>query len=611
MNLFAPFNSDGYKLSHHMMYADKTEEVYSNLTPRSDRIYRANSATRYYDGKLVLLGVSAAFQEIVESWKQFFDMDKGIALARQKLYLDFYLGPDAVSIDNLSKLHDIGYLPLEVKSLEEGTKVPMGIPVLTVRNTVAHAYWLVNFLETTISNLTWKASTVATIAAEYRAMLVDFALRTGGSLEDVNWQAHAFACRGMSGPEDSARSEIGHIASFLGTDSLGSVMYAQQYMGAGNFVAASVPATEHAVATSNILRIEQELHNREYDFKTREQYSICLDMVSNKEDWRLIAEVMFAYELMEKFPKGVLSYVMDSFDFWTMLSRGLRYLKPVILRRETNGITPGRLVARPDSGDPVDVVCGVKIHKIDFELRNDGVTIDRFVDIAYKSLNFDEYDSGTDVSYYVEDLDGNILKVNGMIYREYDYTMHFDFTSVEPAELTIEEKGAIQVLWDEFGGTITDKGYKLLDDHVRLIYGDSITPKRALAILEGLEAKGFCSTNVVFGIGSYTYQCVTRDTFGFAVKATHTVVNGKDIAIFKDPKTDSKKKSAKGYLYVGRDPIFTNNGDVKGYGEQVLHNDVSREVEQDETNLLRTIFKDGQFIFANMPTLDSVRAKLM
>lgn len=600
MNLFAPFNSDGYKLAHCMMYADKTEEVYSNLTPRSDRIYRANSATRYYDGKLVLIGVAGAFQEIVESWKLFFDMDKGIALARQKLYLDFYLGPDAVSVDNLSKLHDMGYLPLEVKSLEEGTKVPMGVPVLTVRNTVAHAYWLVNFLETTISNLTWKASTVATIAAEYRAMLVDFALRTGGSLDDVNWQAHAFACRGMSGPEDSARSEIGHIASFLGTDSLGSVMYAQQYMGAGNFVAASVPATEHAVATSNILRIEQELIDGTYDFINEEQENILAQMAWNDEDDRLIAEVMFSYELMQKFPKGVLSYVMDSFDFWTMLSRGLHYLKPVILRRETNGITPGRLVARPDSGDPVEVVCGAPLKKIQYEVTSQSDWEETVCDLGHSVVQ--DLQDEEEVEFFIQDLDGVIISAKVSAYYEYDGSISCSYIGHSLAERSVEEKGAIEVLWDEFGGTITDKGYKLLDDHVRLIYGDSITPKRALAILEGLEAKGFCSTNVVFGIGSYTYQCVTRDSYGFAVKATHTVVNGKNIAIFKDPKTDSKKKSAKGYLFVGK---ATPESDYE------LFNDVPREMEQAENNCLRTIFKDGQFIFANMPTLDSVRAKLM
>lgn len=578
MKLFAPFNSDGYKASHYAMYASGTEMVYSNLTPRSDRIYRTK-ATRYYDGKLVFIGAQAAIQEIVEGWNEFFDMDKGIALARQKLYLDFYLGPDAVSTDNLAKLHDLGYLPLEIKTLEEGTKVPMGVPVLTIKNTVDHAYWLVNFLETTISNLTWKPATVATIAAEYRAMLVDFCLKTGGNLDDVNWQAHSFACRGMSGPEDSARSEVGHIASFLGTDSLGSIMHAQQYLGAGDFVAASVPATEHAVATSNILRIEKELSAIEYKFANKEQREIFDKMVLALEDIRLIAEVMFAYELMEKFPKGVLSYVMDSFDFWTMLSRGLRYLKPVILRRETNGITPGRLVARPDSGDPVKVVCGFKVCDTTLEAIENNSDRAEFYDLGYDYVRVDG-------KYYQIENEGFDSWFEG---NEYSYKQ------VEVSEEEI--KGAIEVLWDEFGGTITDKGYKLLNDHVRLIYGDSITPQRALEILEGLEAKGFCSTNVVFGVGSYTYQHITRDTFGKAVKATYTKVNGVGIPIFKSPKTDSKKKSAKGLLKVEKDAD----------GQYFLIDDVT--VEQEQTGELTTRFKDGQFY--NLTTLDKIRAKLM
>src|SRR3954454_6952499 len=80
--------------------------------------------------------------------------------------------------------------------------------------------------------------------------------------------------------------------------------------------------------------------------------------------------------------------------------------------------------------------------------------------------------------------------------------------------------------------------YKLLDPHVGLIYGDSITLARAEAILSGLKAKGFASGNVVLGVGSYTYQYVTRDTFGFAVKSTYGEVNGVGREIFKDPVTD-------------------------------------------------------------------------
>lgn len=541
MNLFAPFNSDGYKLGHAAMYAQGTESVYSNLTPRSDRLYRCKkhpltgettpNCTRYYDGKLVVVGCQGAIIEVVENWNKFFDMDKGIAIARFKLLCDNYLGPNIVSVDELSKLHDLGFLPLEIKTLDEGSKVNMGIPVLTITNTIAHAYWLVNFLETTISNLTWKTATSATIATEYRAMLKDFAIRTGTPLEIVDVQAHDFSARGMSGPEDAARTGFGPLAAGnLGTDSLGAVLYAQEYYGGGEFVGCSVPATEHAVATSNILRIESELTSGSYHFVDNEHGEIFSKMVANSEDLRLIAEVMFLYELMLRFPTGILSYVTDSFDFWAMISQGLPYLKDVIMRREGNGITPGKLVIRPDSGDPADVICGLT----DFEGR----------------------------------------------------------TNVSEAEFN----GAIRTLAGIFGTTNTETGHCMLDEHIGLIYGDSITTQRCLDILERLDKMGYASGNVMFGVGSYTFQCVTRDTFAFAVKATNTVVNGKSIAIFKDPKTDSKKKSAKGLLCVGYDDS----------GELVLSDDVSPEEEA--TGLLIRRFYNGQFF--NMTTVDEIRARL-
>lgn len=544
------------------MYADGTELVYSNLTPRSDRIYR-QKATRYYDGKLVVIGLQGAVMEIVENWQQFFEMDKAIALGQFKLLCDFMLGPDVVSVEGLSKLHDLGYLPLEIKTLEEGRKVPMGIPVLTIRNTVAHAYWLVNFLETTISDLTWKTMTNATIAAEYKAMLLDFAERTGSPIEGVAFQAHDFSARGMSGPEDAARSGFGHIANFLGTDTLASVLYAMKYYGAKDFVAASVPATEHAVTTSNILRIEQELHDGMYKFLGYDHEGIFLRMLEAREEPRLIAEVMFLYELMQKFPRGILSNVLDSFDFFGMLTKGLPYLKEVIMARESNGITPGKLVGRPDSGDPVKVICGYEI-------------VENFNNLDRSKLYACEFNAGE--------------------WYEIGYHPEMGWIDTKPLQ-DCEVKGAVQVLWEEFGGTTTAKGYKLLDEHIGLIYGDSITPQRCLEILERLEANGFASGNVVFGVGSYTYQCNTRDTFGFAVKATWTMVNGMPIAIYKDPKTDSKKKSAKGLLFVGRNS--------ESY---FLEDDVEPWQENSEDNLLKLLFLNG--VFLRRTTLTEIRERL-
>ena len=155
----------------------------------------------------------------------------------------------------------------------------------------------------------------------------------------------------------------------------------------------------------------------------------------------------------------------------------------------------------------------------------------------------------------------------------------------DPAsEDVIIRKGAYECMWDAFGGTINDKGYKVLDGHIGLIYGDSITLERQKLILKQLEDKGFTASNLVLGIGSYTYQYVTRDTHGFAMKATYGVVNGEGREIFKDPKTDSGlKKSAKGLLQV-----VTENGQF------VLKDQVSKEAELESE--LKTVFRNGSSI---------------
>jgi len=113
-------------------------------------------------------------------------------------------------------------------------------------------------------------------------------------------------------------------------------------------------------------------------------------------------------------------------------------------------------------------------------------------------------------------------------------------------------RGSFELAWEVFGGEINDAGYKMLDSHINLIYGDSITPERCEAICAGLAAKGFVPKSI-FGVGSYTYQYNTRDTFGFAMKATAGMVNGELREIFKDPITDDgTKKSARGLLAVHR-----------------------------------------------------------
>lgn len=228
-------------------------------------------------------------------------------------------------------------------------------------------------------------------------------------------------------------------------------------------------------------------------------------------NWRQKAETAYIKHLITTvYPEGIVSIVSDTFDFWSVLTYSLPLLSKEINERQ------GKVIIRPDSGNPVDIICG---HR-----------------------------------------------------GEEDGT---------PASI-----GALQMLWDTFGGRINDAGYKELNPKIGLIYGDAITVDRAKVILELMERKGFASTNIVFGVGSFTYQYVTRDTFGFAMKATSAVVNGERRAIFKDPVTDSaksSKKSAKGLLMVEVDN-----------GEFYLEQDVSEEWEK--KGLLETVFENGKLM---------------
>ena len=167
----------------------------------------------------------------------------------------------------------------------------------------------------------------------------------------------------------------------------------------------------------------------------------------------------------------------------------------------------------------------------------------------------------------------------------------------ETVELTPEQKGAVECLWDIFGGTTTEQGYKVLHERIGLIYGDSITLARLQAINERLMAKGFATTNVVKGVGSFTSQYMTRDSLGMAIKATWTQVNGKGYDIFKDPVTDigGVKKSAKGRMRVELE-----NGDYVMYDQQTAEKEARGE--------LKEVFRDGKILIEH--TLSEIRNRV-
>lgn len=523
--------TDSYKIFHADGYTPGTQFIYSNLTPRSDKIFMrgiSKEVAKFYDGKLIVMGIQGAVKELHYLWhEEFFSKPKAEVCDAYATRVAPYVGGLTVSTARFEELHDYGSLPIEVMAIQEGNHVNMGVPILTVVNTDPRFYWVTNYLETYLSAQIWKPCTTATIAGVYRNILKHYAKLTGSPLSFVNWQGHDFSNRGMSGMEDAARSGMGHLVSFTGTDTIQANEYADYaYRGAETFVSGSVPATEHSVMTLDGIDGEFELFKR---------------------------------IITESVPTGIVSLVADGFDYWKVLTEFLPALKDDILARKPDALGFAKVVIRPDSGDPVDIVCGT--------------VQDRFetLDEAIKKINSRHTDQAN------EDCEGShcmgldsystVVQVGAKYfelttpfeYNRHDKTYYYidnwsqgaGTTTAKLIDATPEMKGSIEVLWDTFGGTTTETGHKLLDSHIGLIYGDSITLDRAHQILDILAKKGFASANVVFGIGSYTYQVISRDTFGMAMKATWAMVNGEPRNIFKDPKTgDGLKKSAKGLLRV-------------------------------------------------------------
>lgn len=520
---FGAISTDVYKLGHADMYMKGTDMVYGNLTPRSNRLFKAPTG---YDGKMVVLGTAAGMQELHANWQRFFNMEKEAALEIYMEIVEAALGVGTVSRDRMAALHDLGYLPVRVKSLPEGSRVKMKTPVLTIKNTHKDFSWVVNFLETAISQITWPTMTTATIASEYRRILTKWARITGTPLEVIDWQAHDFSARGLMGPEAAARVGVGHLSSFYGSDTVQAAHYIKQTYDTSSvgLLFGSVPATEHAVSSSNILFIERMLKRGDLPV-SQEAQDVYYRGLAVGLNTRELAELLFLHHYITVlFPTGIVSYVSDTYDYWAVLTRILPVLKPEIMARD------GKLVVRPDSGDPRKIVAGLKVGE-------------------YRRTK------GSHNAYPLEAWNGAAL-----------VGIQGEFNPIPEHEVA----GSIEVLFDIFGGTETEAGFVLLDSHIGLIYGDSITLERAEDILSSLASKNLASGNIVFGVGSFTYQYITRDTFGFAVKATATSVDEEFIEIFKDPATGDKlKKSAKGYMMVveGRDGDFEMVDCVSEYEE--------------------------------------------
>lgn len=518
--LSADLATDGYKTGHKFQYNPLTEYIYASFTARSAKyapVYKP-----FFDNKVVNFGFqSYAKDYLIDSWNDtFFNVPRDVAVERYRRRMDNYLGKGVVPPDHIGELHDLGYLPIVIKALPEGKRVNIKVPLFTVKNTIPKFFWVPNYIETTLSSDNWKLITHATTCFEYRKIAEYWARKTGcrGFLTKV--MMHDFSSRGMSGRYDAAMTGMAHLINFVGTDSLGAIEALEAFYNADSdkeLVGCSIPASEHAVQT--------------FEGKAGE-----FDLIK-----RMITET---------YPTGMVSLVLDGFDYYKVLTEYLPLLKDDIENRGKGIDGVHKVVCRPDSGDNVRVVIGYLDEECEYiGLKNGEKT-------------------------YIEKGSNGANTFNEM-----------------------EKKGSLEILWDIFGGTVNESGYKLLASCIGLISGEGWSPEKIYKVYELMEKKGFASINLAAGLGSMAANLTTRDCYSMAMKTNWGKVDKVPRNVFKAPKTDGafKKESAEGLQRVEKE------------GNNYVMFDKQTE-EQEAQGELKEVFRDGKLLVET--SLEEIRKNI-
>lgn len=464
---------DFYKAVHAEMLPENMTKSVSYFTPRMSRVKRWD--------KVVMFGLQGFIKKYLIDYfnEYFFDLDKNIVIEQYKRIMDASLGKDAYKIQKIADLYNLGYLPIEIRALPEGTKVPMHVPMFAITNTHDHFAWLPQALESFLSAESWHPMIAATVGVTYRDIVNKYYDETCDDNIPRNKALGSFDFRGEECTESAIKAAAGWCLSFLNTATVPVIPYLEAYYNCDctkEPVAFGSPSTEHSVMCSN--------------------FAVDGDEITLLR--RLLTEI---------YPNTSFSAVLDSYDYWNIIDNILPQLKHEIMTHN------GCMLMRGDSGDCVEVVT-----KTVFKL------------------------------------------------------------------------------WDEFGGTVNSKGYKVLDPHVKAIYGDSITVQRCEQIYKILKENGFAASNVALGVGSFSFQCIeedgilkpfTRDTFSSCIKATYCEIDHKPYPIFKNPKDGGFKKSQKGCCVVYKD----KNGELK-YKDEFTWKDACAN----ENQLLVPVFRDGKLL---------------
>ena len=300
-------NTDSYKVSMFKQYPLGTTGVYSYIESRGGR----------YDAT-VMFGLQAFIKEyLLEPITQAdIDIADEILTAHGEPF-------NREGWEYILSAHG-GYLPVVIKSVPEGTVVPVKNVLATIENTDPKAFWLTTWLETALLRAVWYPVTVATQSHKIKQVILD-ALEKTGDPSTIDFKLHDFGARGVSSAESAGIGGAAHLVNFMGTDTISGVLFAREYYNAG-VAGFSIPAAEHSTITS----------------------------------WGREGEVDAYRNMLNQFakPGSIVAIVSDSYDVFNAVDNlwGEELRQQVI----DSGAT---VVIRPDSGDPL-IICRQLVQKL-------------------------------------------------------------------------------------------------------------------------------------------------------------------------------------------------------------------------------------------------------
>ncbi len=293
---------DSYKVTHFNQYPQNTKKLYAYIEARN-----LNSE------ELIFFGLQAFVKKYLLNPITQDDIDEA-----EKFLLSHIGVFNRDDWEYILNEHG-GFLPIEIKSLDEGTVTNKKIPLLDITNTDEKVPWLVTYIETALLRSLWYPSSVATISREIKKIIFRYLDDTCTNFDDqLPFKLHDFGARGVSSYESSRIGGAAHLLNFLGSDTVEGAMFLKDYYD-GTDISVSIPASEHSTITAWGRDSEKKAHEN----------------IINKFllEGKVVASVIDSYDTIETAAKTISSE-----------------LKEKIINSK------GTLVVRPDSGKLPDTI---------------------------------------------------------------------------------------------------------------------------------------------------------------------------------------------------------------------------------------------------------------